>query len=96
MTNSKSADGQGMAGRARIWHCCAVSPASSRVAVIVNPTKAGADEVRRRTVERASLHGWTDPVIYETTEDDPGLGQAAEAAAGGVGLVIACGGDGTV
>ncbi|MDX2358201.1 diacylglycerol/lipid kinase family protein [Dietzia sp. PP-33] len=73
-----------------------MSPAPSRVAVIVNPTKAGVDEVRRRTVERAPLHGWTDPVFYETTEDDPGLGQATEAAAGGVGLVIACGGDGTV
>lgn len=71
-------------------------PASSRVAVVYNPIKTGVDEVRRRTVERAALHGWTDPVFYETTEADPGVGQAAEAAAGGVGLVIACGGDGTV
>ncbi|MDZ4236173.1 MAG: diacylglycerol kinase family protein, partial [Dietzia sp.] len=71
-------------------------PASSRVAVIYNPIKAGVDEVRRRTAERAALHGWTDPVFFETTEEDPGVGQAEEAAASGVGLVLACGGDGTV
>lgn len=73
-----------------------MSPASSRVAVIYNPVKAGTEEVRRRAVERASMHGWTDPVFYETTEEDPGTGQAEEAVANGVGLVIACGGDGTV
>lgn len=73
-----------------------MSPAPSRVAVVYNPTKAGIDEVRRRTAQRASLHGWTDPVFLETTEEDPGMGQASEAAESGVGLVIACGGDGTV
>lgn len=35
-------------------------------------------------------------MFLETTVDDPGAGQAAQAAADGVGLVIACGGDGTV
>ena len=73
-----------------------MSPASSRLAVVYNPTKVGVDEVRRRATARASRHGWTDPVFLETTEDDPGTGQAAEAAAQGAGLVIACGGDGTV
>jgi diacylglycerol kinase family enzyme len=73
-----------------------VSPAPSRLAVVYNPTKVGIDEVRRLAEGRASRHGWTDPVFYETTEEDPGTGQAARAAADGVGLVIACGGDGTV
>lgn len=73
-----------------------MSPAPSRLAVVYNPTKVGIDEVRRLAEERASRHGWTDPVFYETTEEDPGTGQAARAAADGVGLVIACGGDGTV
>lgn len=73
-----------------------MSPAPSRLAVVYNPTKVGIDEVRRLAEKRASRHGWTDPVFYETTEEDPGTGQAARAAADGVGLVIACGGDGTV
>ena len=68
----------------------------SRVAVVYNPTKTGIDEVRRRVTERAARHGWTDPVFYETTEADPGSGQATEAVSDGAALVLACGGDGTV
>lgn len=34
--------------------------------------------------------------LVPTTEDDPGIGQAAAAVADGVATVIACGGDGTV
>ena len=85
-----------MAATPGICHCYAVPNARSRLAVVYNPTKGGVDEVRRLAVERAARHGWTDPVFYETTEEDPGTGQAAEAVAGGAGLVIACGGDGTV
>lgn len=73
-----------------------MSSARSRVALVYNPTKVGVDEVRRRSVTIAARHGWTDPVFYETTEADPGTGQAAEAVKQGVGMVIACGGDGTV
>lgn len=73
-----------------------MSAAASRVAFVYNPTKVGIDEVRRRGLARASLHGWTDPVFYETTVADPGTGQASDAVRRGVGLVIACGGDGTV
>lgn len=61
-----------------------------------NPTKVGLDDIRRRTADRAARHGWTDPLFYETTEADPGTGQAVEAVSEGVGLVLACGGDGTV
>lgn len=69
---------------------------SSRVAVVYNPTKLGVDDVRRLAADRAARHGWTDPRFYETTEADPGTGQAAEAVREGAGLVLACGGDGTV
>src|SRR5699024_2373717 len=41
-------------------------------------------------------NGWEDPLILETTEDDPGRGPAEEAVAAGVDVVIAGGGDGTV
>ena len=73
-----------------------MAPSSSRVAVVYNPIKVGADEIRRRTESRAARHGWTEPLYLETTEDDPGTGQAADAVSEGVGLVIACGGDGTI
>lgn len=73
-----------------------MAPSSSRVAVVYNPTKVGPDDIRRRAAARALRHGWTDPLFLETTEADPGTGQAAEAVAEGVGLVLACGGDGTV
>lgn len=73
-----------------------MSSTRSRVAVIYNPTKVGVDDVLRLTGDRATRHGWTDPQFFETTEEDPGTGQAAEAVAQGFGLVLACGGDGTV
>lgn len=68
----------------------------SRVAIVYNPTKVGINEVRRLSTRRAALHGWTDPIFFETTVQDPGTGQAAEAVRRGAGLVVACGGDGTV
>jgi YegS/Rv2252/BmrU family lipid kinase len=43
-----------------------------------------------------SEHGWDEPVWLETTAEDPGAGQAAQAVRDGVDLVLACGGDGTV
>ncbi|MFF3611637.1 diacylglycerol kinase family protein [Streptomyces sp. NPDC002580] len=63
--------------------------------VILNPTVADgtARDELRRTLEQ---HGHSDPLVLETTADDPGAGQAARALREGAALVVVCGGDGTV
>jgi YegS/Rv2252/BmrU family lipid kinase len=69
----------------------------SRAAVVVNPTKLDDDEAFRKSVRRAmDDHGWDEPLWLDTTPEDPGRGQAQAAVSGGVDLVLACGGDGTV
>lgn len=64
-------------------------------AVVANPTKADPDTRRQITAVCTSL-GWAEPLWLETTVDDPGTGQAAEAVERGADVVMACGGDGTV
>ena len=66
-----------------------------RVDLILNPTKLS--ESGRADVVRALERAGADDVrVVETTEDDPGVGQARASAAGGADVVVACGGDGTV
>ena len=66
-------------------------------AVVVNPTKLDDDEAFRKAVRRVmDDHGWDEPLWLETTPEDPGRGQAESAVSAGIGLVLACGGDGTV
>lgn len=73
-------------------------PPKKRVAVILNPTKfvdvAAAHALVTRTV--LAHDDWDEPLIRETTLEDPGFGQTREALAEGVDLVCAIGGDGTV
>ncbi|WP_434994864.1 diacylglycerol/lipid kinase family protein [Arthrobacter sp. Ld5] len=67
-----------------------------RAALIVNPIKITTVDVES-AVKRISVEdGWEDPLVIETTADDPGHGQARQALDAGVDLVIAAGGDGTV
>jgi len=69
----------------------------SRAAVVVNPAKLTDEEAFRASVRQAmDDHGWDEPLWLETTPEDPGRGQAKSAVSAGAGLVLACGGDGTV
>ncbi|GIG29464.1 diacylglycerol/lipid kinase family protein [Cellulomonas marina] len=68
-----------------------------RTAVVYNPVRVEGLDERRRVVEEAlAAAGWPAPRWIETTEDDPGAGQARQAVADGAQVVFACGGDGTV
>ncbi len=66
------------------------------VAFVANPSKpdvAGLEAVVRATFREADL---PDPLWFETTIEDPGVGQTRAALARGADVVVAVGGDGTV
>lgn len=68
-----------------------------RAAVVANPIRIDDREKFRELIRTAmSAQGWTEPLWLETTVDDPGTGQAREAVAARVDLVLASGGDGTI
>jgi diacylglycerol kinase family enzyme len=72
-------------------------PGVLRTAVVVNPTKVpDLDELRRAITGALNAAGWPEPSWLETTADDPGTGQSAQAVRDGAQLIFACGGDGTV
>lgn len=65
--------------------------------MVANPTKYG-DRGKFRDMISAAMseHGWSEPLWLDTTAEDPGQGMAGTAIREQVGLVLACGGDGTV
>ncbi|MEE6273993.1 diacylglycerol/lipid kinase family protein [Georgenia wangjunii] len=66
-------------------------------AVVFNPSKsADGERLRSLVTQSAAEAGLSEPLWFETTVEDPGLGQAREALAAGASVVIAAGGDGTV
>ncbi|TDE91737.1 diacylglycerol kinase [Occultella glacieicola] len=66
-------------------------------AFVVNPIKASDPRRLRAAVEQVCAEaGLPEPLWYETTVADPGLGQARDAVAAGASVVVAAGGDGTV
>jgi diacylglycerol kinase family enzyme len=70
------------------------TPAS---AIVVNPAKVDNLEQLRRTVDDTLTRaGWPAPQWFETTPDDPGVGQTRAAVEAGAQVVFVCGGDGTV
>jgi diacylglycerol kinase family enzyme len=70
---------------------------TTRSAVVINPSKVDDLEGRRRAIcAQLDRAGWPAPLWFETTEDDPGCGQAKSAVEAGARVVFVCGGDGTV
>ncbi len=67
-----------------------------RAAVIYNPIKIDVDRLRDIVAAAESATGWAKSLWIETSEEDPGVGQARRALAEGASVVMAAGGDGTV
>jgi diacylglycerol kinase family enzyme len=75
----------------------ALADGAQRTAVVVNPAKVeDLAELRRVVDGELAAAGWPAPRWYETTPEDPGSGQTAQALADGAEVVFAAGGDGTV
>ena len=66
------------------------------VALVLNPIKTNAGQVRRELERLAAAEGLGEVLVLETQEDDPGTAMARQALDAGARLVIAAGGDGTV
>jgi YegS/Rv2252/BmrU family lipid kinase len=68
-----------------------------RCAVVLNPSKVDSVGQFQSIVNAMAIEaGWQSPRWYLTTVEDPGTGQAEQAAVEGAELVLVCGGDGTV
>jgi diacylglycerol kinase family enzyme len=69
----------------------------TRIAAVVNPAKIEDSAALHEQIDDACRAGGHPPALwFETTEEDPGYGQAREALAHDAELLLACGGDGTV
>jgi len=74
-----------------------MSPTSgAQVAFICNPTKPGAVALRDAAIRACASRYMLEPMWFETTLEDPGVGQARAAVERGARTVVAVGGDGTV
>ena len=67
-----------------------------RAAVVYNPIKVDKRKLQASVAAAEKEAGWSKSLWLETTEDEPGGGLATQAAAEGVEVVLAAGGDGTV
>src|SRR3954470_12890483 len=66
------------------------------VAFVANPSKPDVARLRAAIERSRRDRDLPEPLWYETTVADPGIGQARKAVAEGADVVIAIGGDGTV
>lgn len=64
-------------------------------ALIINPVKQGAQGIAESFRRRCAGRG-AEPLVLETTAEDPGAGMAREALERGASAVVVAGGDGTV
>lgn len=71
------------------------APARKHATVIVNPTVTD-PATRDQLALVLAQHGYRAPSFVDTTAQDTGGGQTAEALRGGAELIVVCGGDGTV
>lgn len=69
---------------------------ASKVAIVLNPTKAGTEDAAAAVRHVCAEAGIPAPLVLETTPEDAGQDAARRAIAAGCDLVIAAGGDGTV
>ncbi|GAA4767228.1 diacylglycerol/lipid kinase family protein [Citricoccus nitrophenolicus] len=67
-----------------------------RIALVLNPSKSGADTIRTLAEAAVAEAGLPQLTVYETTVEDPGAQMARDAIADGADVVMAAGGDGTV
>lgn len=72
-------------------------PTDQRTAAVVyNPVKVSVDTLKQIVARHQQDAGWAETLWFETTEEDPGGGQARAALEAGADVVAAAGGDGTV
>ena len=69
---------------------------SKRAAVIYNPIKVDLKKLRREVAKAEKAAGWLASLWLPTAVDDSGAGQARQAIADRVDVVLVAGGDGTV
>ncbi|CAM5788064.1 diacylglycerol/lipid kinase family protein [Cellulomonas persica] len=67
-----------------------------QLAFVANPTKPDVPALRVAIERAAREHDLPQPLWFETTVEDPGVGQARDAITNGADVVVAVGGDGTV
>jgi len=74
----------------------AVETRTKRAAVIYNPVKVDLTKLRREVAKSEKSAGWRASLWLPTAADDGGTGQARQAIADRVDVVLVAGGDGTV
>ncbi len=68
----------------------------SRAALVYNPIKVDADDLRALVSAESAAAGWGEPLFFETTVEELGDGLARDALEQGATAVLVAGGDGTV